>query len=98
MRSTVTAVVLCTFAAAAAAQCIAQAPVADAAQPGAELIKSAAAGTHQQPLPLDDVVRQTATAAKTGENHPRRGGPAMLLAAVALMSGIALRRFSARMQ
>ena len=114
MRSIVTAIVLCTLAAAAAAECVAQAPAerlgqtsvarvgqapaARVARPGPELIKSAAAGT---PAEADDglpAISETASTTKSDENHPRRAGSAMLLAAVALMSGIALRRYIARMK
>ena len=108
MRTTVTAVIFSIFASAAAAQCVtqaqaqaqAQAPAAGAAQP--QLIRTAAAATRQQALAPDDglgVTRQTAAAAKNPEKeYPRRAGPGMLLAALALMSGIALRRFSAGMK
>jgi hypothetical protein len=62
------------------------------AHAGGELIKTAAAGTH------DDLPRATrrapavASATPDDEEH-RHSGPAMLLAALALMSAIALRRF-----
>lgn len=70
-------------------------PVAGAVRPGGELIKTAAAGTHDAPA----VARETpARATSAGEEPPRRGGPAMLLAALALMSGIALRRYGANKQ
>jgi hypothetical protein len=62
------------------------------ARPGAELIKTAAAGTR------DDVPPATHTATRApgdDQDHPHRGGTAMLLAALALMSGIALRRYGA---
>ena len=100
MRSSIIAIVLCSFTAAAAAQCVAQTPVAAAARPEAELIKTAAAATRERALAADDgpsVRRETAAAAKTPEQHPRRAGAGMLLAAVALMSGIAL-RYIARMK
>lgn len=58
---------------------------------GTELIKSAAASTRDDAPP----VARDATAHKDGQEQPRRGGTAMLLAALALMSGIALRRFGA---
>ena len=67
---------------------------AAATRPGAELITAAGAVTHDGP------VMQAAPRAQPdpdGERH-RRAGPAMLLAALALMSGIALRRYSARDQ
>lgn len=68
------------------------APARAAPNAGGELIKTAAASTH-------DAVRSAprsapaAAAAAPEEDPHRRGGPAMLLAALALMSGIALRRF-----
>jgi hypothetical protein len=74
----------------------AAAPVAPAAHAGGELIKTASAGTHDEVrgLPRSAPV---ATARDEDDEH-RRGGPAMLLAALALMSGIALRRFGAHKQ
>src|SRR6186713_441404 len=99
MRSSVIAIVLCIFAASANAQCPSQAPVARVAHPGPELIKTAAAGTQtEQALAAEDglpVVSETSTAPQGDEKSHRRAGPAMLLAAVALMSGIALRRYIA---
>lgn len=61
-------------------------------RPGGELIKTAAAGTRDDAPPS---ARDTVSARAAGddEDHPRRGGTAMLLAALALMSGIALRRY-----
>ena len=100
MRSTVIALALCMSAAAATAQCVAQAPAAAAEAPGPELIRTAAAGTRAQALPADDglpMIENTAPA-KPADPYSRRAGPAMLLAALALISGIALRRISARMQ
>jgi hypothetical protein len=100
MRSFYIAIVLCAFAGVASAQCIAQGPAAAAAtqqmgaaaSSGGELIKSASAATHDEasaPRP------SAAPAARTepGDGHGRTG-PAMLFAALALMSGIALRRYS----
>lgn len=60
------------------------------ARPGGELIKAAAAGTRDDAPP---VARESAVHPAHDEDHPRRGSTAMLLAALALMSGIALRRF-----
>jgi hypothetical protein len=54
------------------------------------LIQSAAAGTRDAP-----VTRSAAPPHATADDHPHRGGIAMLLAALALMSGIALRRYGA---
>ena len=70
-------------------------PVAGAVRTGGELITTAAAGTHDAP-PL---AREDPASGSAGEeDSPRRGGPAMLLAALALMSGIALRRYGANDQ
>lgn len=101
MRRSVIAILLCVFAAAASAQCVAQAPLAGGTRPGAELVKTAGAA-REQTLPADDglaAVHEATIASKSPDKQPpRRAGPAMLLAAVALMSGIALRRFSAHMR
>ena len=68
------------------------APAKVAARPGgSELIKSAAAGTRDDAPPSASVTHSS----KGEQDHPRRGGTAMLLAALALMSGIALRRYGA---
>jgi hypothetical protein len=67
-------------------------PVAGAVRTGGELITTAAAGTHDAPA----LAREVSASATAGEEEPhRRGGAAMLLAALALMSGIALRRYGA---
>jgi hypothetical protein len=68
-------------------------PAQAAPHGGPELIKTAAASTRDDDAP--PVARETATRgpAGTDHDHPRRGGTAMLLAALALMSGIALRRY-----
>ncbi|HXD42000.1 MAG TPA: hypothetical protein VN649_15640 [Ramlibacter sp.] len=101
MRSVI-AIVLCILAASAAAQCPSQAQVAQAARPSPELIKTAAAATHtEQALAAEDGLpaagdTASATAPKSDGKGSHRAGPAMLLAAVALMSGIALRRFLTR--
>lgn len=58
-----------------------------------ELIKTAAAGTRDDAPPA--VQATHGQDAQDGQDHPRRGGTAMLLAALALMSGIALRRYGA---
>ena len=70
------------------------APAAGPAHSGGELIKTAAAGTHDELPGIARSAPVAVAAAPTEEEH-RRGGPAMLLAALALMSGIALRRFGA---
>jgi len=101
MRRSVIAIFLCISAATAGAQCVTRTPAAaGTAHPGAELIKTSAARGHEPTLPVDDGLpaAQVAPMAKRDEEPPRRAGPAMLLAAVAVMSGIALRRYSSRMQ
>ena len=105
MRSSVIAIVLCLFAAGASAQCVAQANVTpSAARPGAELVMTSTGGprasTHsEQALPVDDGVpalHEATPAHNTPDKQPRRTDSAMLLAAVALMSGIVLRRCTAQ--
>lgn len=118
MHSSLTAIVLCMFAQAAAAQCLDTAPLVGAARhanavvktskgvthavarPGGELIKTATAGTRDAPAATDEIAQDSRSkqGAPEGSDHPPRSGKAMLLAAVALMSGIALRRFSANRQ
>jgi hypothetical protein len=112
MYRSLTAVVLCFFSQAALAQCVDSRPVAQgtganaelakktktvagAVRTGGDLITTAAAGTYDAPsIARDDSARATAG---EEESH-QRGGPAMLLAALALMSGIALRRYGANDQ
>lgn len=65
---------------------------APAARPNRELIKTATASTRDGMPPARDAA---AARAQGEQDEPRRGGTAMLLAALALMSGIALRRFGA---
>jgi hypothetical protein len=102
MQRAVIAIVLCVVAQAASAQtqCVApSAPVANALPQApqqaarAELIKTAAAGTRDDVLPATTVSARSRVSGQ--QDHPRRGGTAMLLAALALMSGIALRRYGA---
>jgi hypothetical protein len=70
-------------------------PVVGAVRTGGELITTAAAGTHDGPA----LAREDSVSAAAGEEEPHhRSGPAMLLAALALMSGIALRRYGANDQ
>lgn len=113
MYRSLTAVVLCIATQAAAAQGVAPVPVAQHARPaanlihkktaatpaapntGGELIKTAAAGTHD---PVPRATRVAAVAPAADDEQHRPSGPAMLLAALALMSGIALRRFGAGKQ
>jgi len=108
MRSSVISIVLCVVVKAAAAQCVAPAPAAVApvavapvtiapaakAPRTGELIQTAAAGTREGAPAFQPAAR----ARTEGESHPRRTGSAMLLAALALMSGIALRRLNSRPQ
>jgi hypothetical protein len=104
MRSSVISIALCVMAQAAAAQCVAQppvavapvtiAPAAKAPHAGGELIQTAAAGTREGPANFQPAAR----ASGDGDPHPRRTGSAMLFAALALMSGIALRRLNSRQQ
>jgi hypothetical protein len=104
MRSSVISIILCVVVDAAAAQCVAPAPVgvapvtiaptAKSPRTGGELIQTAAAGTREAP----PVFQPAPRAASDGESHPRRTGSAMLLAALALMSGIALRRLNSGKQ
>ena len=63
-----------------------------AARPNRELISTATAGTRDG---APTVARDAAARATGEQDQPRRGGTAMLLAALALMSGIALRRYGA---
>jgi hypothetical protein len=109
MRSSFIAIVLYIFAAAAGAQCAGQQSLAGAAsapktpvahqQSGTELIKiSTGRPGSEQALPADDgipSVHETTAAAKPAQEPERPAGPAMMLAAVAVMSGIALRRYGA---
>jgi hypothetical protein len=67
----------------------------NAARPGGELIKTAAAGTRDDAPPVPRATAGTRTT-QDEEDHPHRDTTAMLLAALALMSGIALRRYGSR--
>jgi hypothetical protein len=78
---------------------VAAAPVAGAPHSGGELIKTAAAGTHDEvPGAARNVPVAVAVAGAPAEEQHHRGSTGMLLAALALMSGIALRRFGAHKQ
>lgn len=104
------ALFLCIVAQGAVAQCVApatttttihpatHAPVhatATTAAPAHGIIKTAAAGTPDDGPPVvRESVRESPRDAN-GQDRPRRSGTAMLLAALALMSGIALRRYGA---
>ncbi len=79
----------------------AAAPAATPARPGGELIKTASAGTRDAAAAAREgqVVRDAPmTMQESDEEHPRRSGTAMLLTALAVMSGIALRRYGAGKQ
>lgn len=68
------------------------------ARSGGELIRTAAAGTRDPgdgPRAGATVARTSTQRTQAAEEEPQRSGTAMLLAALALMSGIALRRFGA---
>ena len=90
MHSPLNAVVLCLFTQVAAAQCadVAPATAETRSKPGVELIKTAAAGTHDA-VP---VARATPAKASSDDESPKHGSTVTLVAALALMSGIALRR------
>lgn len=66
------------------------------ARNGGELIKTAAAGTRDEPVVMRDTapVRPATLHANDSDEPKHRSGTGMLLAALALMSGIALRRSS----
>lgn len=101
------ALFLCIVAQGAVAQCVApvastttsshpatHAQVHATAAPAQGIIKTAAAGTPDDPPAVRESVSEAPRNAN-GEDRPRRSGTAMLLAALAFMSGIALRRFGA---
>ena len=101
MHTLFPSIVFCVLAQTAAAQCVNPATAAAAgaqAHPTAELISTAAASTRDAPAPAlhRTSVTETAKASPGNGDEPRRPTrSAMLLAAVALMSGIALRRANA---
>lgn len=101
------ALFLCIVAQGAVAQCVApvastttsshpatHAQVHATAANAQGIIKTAAAGTPDDAPPA---VRESVSESPRngGEDRPHRSGTAMLLAALAFMSGIALRRFGA---
>lgn len=96
MHTLLTTFVLCLAAHVASAQCVSSTPAATAAAPaqGMELIKTAAVET-RGPSAIPQLTPIASQDKASASEHRRRTGPAMLLAAVALMSGIALRRLSA---
>lgn len=75
---------------------------APAPQPDPRLTRTKIADADaQDDLPMDDeapVLRQGNPMANAGEQRPRRATPAMLLAVVAVMTGIALRRYGTPMR
>jgi hypothetical protein len=77
-------------------------PAHPVSRTGGDLITAAAASTRHEPGTAREgavIVRASpAKAEEEGEESPRRGGTAMLLAALALMSGIALRRYGSNGQ
>jgi hypothetical protein len=99
MHTLLPSIVFCVLAQTAAAQCVNPAtatPVTAQARPTAELISTAAASTRDAPsLRRTSVSVSAKPSPVPGEERRRPTGTAMLLAAVALMSGIALRRASA---
>lgn len=99
MRPLITSIVLCLAAQVAAAQCVNPAtatPVSAQVRPGHELITSAVATPRDAPqLRRTSATTATKTSDVAGDEHRRPTGSAMLLAAVALMTGIALRRAGA---
>jgi hypothetical protein len=98
MHTLFPSIVFCVFAQTAAAQCVNPAtavPAGAQAHPTAELISTAAASTRDAPALHRTSVTETAKAPGSGDEHRRPTRSAMLLAAVALMSGIAWRRASA---
>lgn len=62
------------------------------------LIKTAAAGTHDTPAQARATPARPTQSANAHDDHPPRSGTAMLLTAIALMSGIALRRYGSNTQ
>ncbi|HKB55011.1 MAG TPA: hypothetical protein VKD22_13525 [Ramlibacter sp.] len=102
MQRLLISIIACFAAQLAGAQCLnattAATPVARVASerpPGVELIKTAAAGTPDAPV-LTQSVSTAAQKSQAGAgDERRRPAGAMLLAALALMSGIALRRAGA---
>lgn len=95
MYRLLTPLVLCCAAQMADAQCVNATTAATAPtqmRPAVELISSASAGTRDAPgLTQTSATRKS----QAGDEHRHPTGRAMLLAALALMSGIALRRASA---
>jgi hypothetical protein len=111
MHREVAAIVLCVLAQAASAQCVAPSATAPAAQTptAGETVRAGTAANHNPPPARAELIKTAAAGTRDDEppamsarphangqqDHPRRGGTAMLLAALALMSGIALRRYGA---
>jgi hypothetical protein len=98
MHTLLPSIVFCVLAQTAAAQCVnpaAVTPVTAQVRPTAELISTAEAATRDAPALHRTSATETKVSSVPGEERRRPTGTAMLLAAVALMSGIALRRASA---
>ena len=103
MRNSAMAIIFYFLAVHAGAQCVAQAPVAGAEQAGAAgwvNTFGTVSDTHEksptQQLPMDDglpAVHAAAPQPPRDEKQAPGAGTAMVLAAVAVMSGIALRRY-----
>lgn len=76
------------------------APASPVARQGGELIRTASAGTRDAPGAAREgpAIARNVEDTRDGSDQPRRSGTAMLLAALALMSGIALRRYGANPQ
>ena len=99
MQRLLISIIACFAAQLAGAQCLnattAATPVARETPARVELIKTAAAGTPDAPV-LTQSVSTAAQKSQAGAgDERRRPAGAMLLAALALMSGIALRRAGA---
>jgi len=73
-------------------------PAAGQVRQGPDLITAAGAVTRAGPPVMQATPRPASTGSDPDDERSRRAGPAMLLAALALMSGIALRRYGARDQ
>jgi hypothetical protein len=101
MRHPIFAILLCVLAIPAIAQTAPPTPrpaskhttTSASARPAPEIIKTAGAATHDRSDGAQATVRQH-DAARADDHSRDSGGMAMLLAALAVMAGIALRRFS----
>ena len=99
MRRLLISIVVCFAAQLAGAQCLnattTATPVARETPARVELIKTAAAGTPDAPVLTQSVSAPAQKTEAAAGDERRRPAGAMLLAALALMSGIALRRAGA---